>query len=248
MRTHISLIMVLIMLLSSPTMAEFSESGTGDQTMPGVEEVRTLADQGSAPHQFKLGAMYASGFGVPQDYLDAARWYRMAADQGYDRAQNNLGVLYEDGHGVPRDFKEALKWYRKAAEQGLSYAQFNLAEMYFYGRGVEPNIEEARIWYRKAASQGYRKAAAALERESLREKTQIPRQPFGDGGNKSGAPNEIILEMCIKQVQRELPYDKFDAYMENSTVRMFGTPETFFKFRNAWQRVDSPSKRNRKQP
>ncbi len=26
--------------------------------------------------------MYANGQGVPQDYAEAARWYRMAAEQG----------------------------------------------------------------------------------------------------------------------------------------------------------------------
>ena len=32
--------------------------------------------------RFTLGVMYGEGRGVPQDYAEAARWYRRAAEQG----------------------------------------------------------------------------------------------------------------------------------------------------------------------
>ncbi len=32
--------------------------------------------------QYNLGGMYATGGGVPQDYQEAVRWYRLAAEQG----------------------------------------------------------------------------------------------------------------------------------------------------------------------
>ena len=41
--------------------------------------------------------MYEHGEGVPQDYAEAVRWYRLAADQGYASAQYNLGVMYNNG-------------------------------------------------------------------------------------------------------------------------------------------------------
>ena len=62
--------------------------------------------------------MYANGKGVPQDYAEAAKWYRKAAEQGYADAQNNLGMMYVNGQGVPQDYAEAAKWTRKAADQG----------------------------------------------------------------------------------------------------------------------------------
>ena len=58
------------------------------------------------------------GQGVPQDYAEAVKWYRLAAEQGYAAAQYNLGVMYDNGQGVPQDYAEAVKWYRLAAEQG----------------------------------------------------------------------------------------------------------------------------------
>jgi len=51
-----------------------------------------------ATAQFNLGLMYGS---VPQDDVEAAKWYRLAAEQGYAPAQANLGVMYRNGEGVP---------------------------------------------------------------------------------------------------------------------------------------------------
>jgi TPR repeat protein len=85
---------------------------------PSPAEIRIKAEQGDAAAQFSLGAIYAKGQGVAQDYAEAAKWYRKAAEQGYTPAQCKLGTMYVQGHGVTRDYAEAVKWYRKASEQG----------------------------------------------------------------------------------------------------------------------------------
>ena len=59
--------------------------------------------------------MYSSGQGVPQDFAEAARWYRKAADQGLAEAQANLGDLYFKGRGVTQDNAEAHMWLSIAA-------------------------------------------------------------------------------------------------------------------------------------
>ncbi len=41
-----------------------------------------LADQGIVGAQFNLGLMYYTGQGVPQNYAEAAKWYRRAANRG----------------------------------------------------------------------------------------------------------------------------------------------------------------------
>ena len=46
--------------------------------------------------------MYAKGQGVPQDYAEAVKWYRLAAEQGFAMAQDNLGLMYKNGQGVPQ--------------------------------------------------------------------------------------------------------------------------------------------------
>ncbi|WP_334510148.1 tetratricopeptide repeat protein [Bradyrhizobium sp. AZCC 1693] len=64
--------------------------------------------------QTYLGFMFETGRGVPQNYTEAAMWYRRAAEQGDGRAQYSLGLLYDRGHGVPRDVVEASKWLNLA--------------------------------------------------------------------------------------------------------------------------------------
>src|SRR6476469_1692865 len=53
---------------------------------------RPLAEQGNAVAQSNLGAAYATGQGVSQDFSEAVKWFRLAAGQGEDRAQCRLGV------------------------------------------------------------------------------------------------------------------------------------------------------------
>jgi hypothetical protein len=55
--------------------------------------------------------MYEDGSGVPRDYTEAVKWYRLAAQQGDPDAQLNLGKMYELGNGVPRDYIQAYALY-----------------------------------------------------------------------------------------------------------------------------------------
>ena len=77
---------------------------------------------------------------VPQNYAEAAKWYRKAAEQGDALAQLSLGSLYEQGQGVPQNYAEAAKWYRKAAEQGDALAQLSLGSLYEQGQGVPAEL------------------------------------------------------------------------------------------------------------
>ena len=111
-----------------------------------LREWRPLAKRGHARAQFALGAMYAFGNGVEQDYKAAAKWYLKAAEQGLATAQNSLGRMYENGEGVMQDYREAAKWYRKSAEQGFASAATNLGSMHFKGLGVLKNNMRAHMW------------------------------------------------------------------------------------------------------
>ena len=95
--------------------------------------------------------MYAEGQGVPQDYEEAVKWYRLAAAQGNVSAQYSLGLAYEKGQGVSQDYKEAVKWYRLAAAQGYQVAKINLGVMYANGTGVRQDLVRAYMWFTLAA-------------------------------------------------------------------------------------------------
>ena len=86
-----------------------------------------LAERGNPSAQAYLGFMFETGRGVPQNYTEAAMWYRRAAEQGDSLAQYSLGLLYDQGLGVPRDIVEANKWLnlvdRRRAPPGTGSAR-----------------------------------------------------------------------------------------------------------------------------
>ena len=118
----------------------------------------------TATEQYNLGVMYANGQGVPQDYAEAARWYRKAADLGFAAAQAQLGNMYCVGQGVPQDYAECARWFRKAADQAQTQAvvQYDLGVLYANGQGVPQDYVQAAAWYRKAADQGLAAAQFSL--------------------------------------------------------------------------------------
>ena len=154
-------ILALLAATCSPPGTQTPAAGSG-QTVTPLAEVRGWAEKGDAEAQYSLGLLYERGRGVPQDYQEAAKWFRLAAEQGDAKAQVEMGRLYADGKGVLRDYREAIRQFRKAAEQGDGEAQILLGNLYYYGRGVLQNYQEAAKWYRKAAEQGYPDAQAFL--------------------------------------------------------------------------------------
>ena len=108
-----------------------------------TDALRARAEAGDVEAQFVLGSMYEFGRGVPEDDVEAVRWYRLAADQGDADAQYRLGVNYDDGEGVPEDDVEAVRWFRLAAAQGVAAAQTTLGVMYATGEGGMGQVWQA---------------------------------------------------------------------------------------------------------
>jgi hypothetical protein len=112
--------------------------------------------------------MYAKGQGVPQDYAEAVKWYRLAANQGDAFAQFHLGLMYAKGQGVPQDYAEAVKWYRLAANQGAAIAQFNIGLMYAEGDGVPQDYVGAHMWFNLSAAGGDQDAVKSRDEVAQR--------------------------------------------------------------------------------
>jgi len=127
-----------------------------------INTLRARAVQGDPKAQFYLASAYYRGKGVPQDYAEALRWYKMAADQGEPDAEDGLGYMYVAGRGTKQDYAEALRWYKRAAEHGNAKGQFDLATVYLEGVGVARDYVESSRWFRKAADQGYANAQDGL--------------------------------------------------------------------------------------
>lgn len=102
--------------------------------------------------------IYKNEDGIPQDYNEAIKWWKLAAKQGHANAQAILGDLYGNGDGIPQNYAEAEKWHRLASQNGVPASQHNMGFMYETGNGVSQNYTQAWKWYHLAALQGYENA------------------------------------------------------------------------------------------
>jgi len=101
MKQILSLLLIQVMLLSGPVLAQWTEFPTGDldsrtiRTQAKVETLyergdykrahfiysNELARQGDKYAQYMTGYMYLMGQGVEQDRVRASAWYRIAAER-----------------------------------------------------------------------------------------------------------------------------------------------------------------------
>ena len=77
---------ILALMLSLLVLPAFAQENFDDLD---IDQLRLRAEQGDADAQYTLGFMYANGRGVPQDYQEAVRLFRLAADQE-DASRSNL--------------------------------------------------------------------------------------------------------------------------------------------------------------
>ena len=63
------------------------------ESIPGFKNMLRAAEQGDPEAQLNIGAMYANGQGVSQDYSRAVQWFCKAAEQDDAKAQFKLGLM-----------------------------------------------------------------------------------------------------------------------------------------------------------
>jgi hypothetical protein len=138
---------------------------TQDLTRLSVDQLRSLADNGTRAALVELGKVYESGLqGAPVDLATSIGFYKRAADLGDRNASLRLGDIYFYGRtGVPKDDADAVSWYRKAADAGDARGMLSLGYMYKDGLGGLPQDDaQAVSWYRKAADAGNGRGMAHL--------------------------------------------------------------------------------------
>jgi TPR repeat protein len=110
------------------TPAPVTQAATRPQIQPTtLEGLRKLAEGGDPVAQFSVGAKYARGEEVKQDYGEAVQWFSKAADQGHVVAQAMLGAYYMAGRGVPQDFSKAYFWSALARAGGDEASKYRVA-------------------------------------------------------------------------------------------------------------------------
>jgi hypothetical protein len=120
---------------SKPLAQNIHQPGSGAVSKPvsmpdkvtDLASLRHVAEQGDPAAQFALGARYATGEDVPQDYTQAVHWFSLAADQGHILAQATLGAYYWAGRGVPPDLTKAYFWSALAQAGGDQASKYRVA-------------------------------------------------------------------------------------------------------------------------
>ena len=109
----------------------------------------------------KIGRIHENGNGVPQDYTEAAKWYRKAAELANATVNTTCGRLLSAGQGVAQD-DTRREMVSQAAEVGHANGSERLGYMYLNGRGVPQDDAEALRWFRVSAEQGFATAQSNL--------------------------------------------------------------------------------------
>jgi GAF domain/PilZ domain/Sel1 repeat len=99
----------------------------GGPSASDSQGMQHLAEQGDPVAQFEVGARYATGEDVPQDYSRALIWFSKAAEQGNVAAQATLGAYYWAGRGVPQDLSKAYYWAILAEAGGDEGSKYRVA-------------------------------------------------------------------------------------------------------------------------
>lgn len=128
------------------------------------QELQPIAEEGFPGAQVHLGLMYMAGQGVPQDELEAIKWFTLAAKQNDALAQLMLGLIYANSETVERDEAAAIHWFRLSAGQSIPLAQAILGARYETGEGVPQDYAEAIRLYRLAAMKGETGGQSGLAR------------------------------------------------------------------------------------
>ena len=159
---HLSIILAFLITLCSPVAGQDYDKGMvayeANDYVTAFNELKPLAEAGSAKAQNILGLMYNWGDGkrkkFDEDSAQAIKWYQLSVEQDNADAQYNLGRMYERGQGVLQNYTDAIKLYRLAAAQDSVDGLTRLSFMYLMGRGVKKDLVEATKLRHLAAKLG----------------------------------------------------------------------------------------------
>jgi len=118
MKYLIIIVTATVLAFNPGTSIAADKGNTPVVTTDQVQKIQSLAEQGDARAQCGLGIMYSSGEGVPKNYTEALKWYRLSAEQGNAYGQFGLGVMYKNGDGVIANRSMAKEWFGKACDNG----------------------------------------------------------------------------------------------------------------------------------
>ena len=135
-----------------------------DSTEAAAYRIKAMA--GDIESARKLGRLYYLGRGVPLNFPEALKWFKIAASKGDAYAEDKMGEIARDEYIKSGDDTKPLTWFQKAADQGLADAKDNITFLYFWGEGV-PNDKDLADQKAKDAIPGLQKSADEGDPEAL---------------------------------------------------------------------------------
>ncbi|MGI9422639.1 MAG: hypothetical protein ACR2PA_05560 [Hyphomicrobiaceae bacterium] len=120
----------------------------------GPLSLRLAAANGDPSAAFEVGARFAEGKGVTQNFKEATKWYTRSAAKGFALSQYRLATLFERGLGADKDLNRAKIWYERAARQGNVKAMHNLAVLLAGNSVGRSDYGSAARWFSEAANRG----------------------------------------------------------------------------------------------
>ena len=119
-----------------------------------LQNLRPLAQAGSADALLTLGEMYTKGQGVIYNYTTALDLFSKAYSAGSYDALAEIGNMYRSGLGVDQDYAKAVTMFQEAAQHGSLRGESYLGEAYATGQGVPVDYQRARTLFEDAANRG----------------------------------------------------------------------------------------------
>lgn len=158
--------------------------------------------------QYRIGKMYALGYGTDRDYAKAFIWFEKSAAAGNKFAQYSLGSLYFYGNGTPQNYGKAFEYFKLSADQDNAYACYETAKMLRDGIGVKMDSEQAEVYFQKAYS-GFRKIAEENPDEKILYRLGV--MTF------SGTGCDVNRDLGIEYIRQsaELGNEYAKAFLEN---------------------------------
>jgi len=177
-----------------------------------LREFQPLADQGDADAQFMLGHMYASGKGVPQDYIKAHLWFNLAAAQGNERASSSRDKIarFMTAQQIAEAQNLAREWQSKETSEKQAGKDTKVSE------GGAPTgavlISEIQ---KNLAALGYDPGPAdgkmgAKTRWAIRDYQNQAGLPM------DGEPSQALLEQLQKEREKQIAQKKVPPKAETS--------------------------------
>ncbi len=130
----------------------------------GVALVRRSAEMGEPQAYFWLGILNYQGTGMPRDYAEAYRNFRIAWEGQVTRAALYIGRMHANGFHLVRDVVQARHWYELAAARGDAESQYSLSYSLIYGSEEARENAAGLVWLRRAVDAKYPAAVSSLAR------------------------------------------------------------------------------------